>query len=128
MRRARRYPTFLSMVILDISHINSESEIENFKNLEQFHDNLANLVSRSVRDTDLISRPAFGRIAILLQETAREGAYTLLERLKKAVKYFLCNNTKSPVNWRVPSRESFFPGSRGNGNDLLTVLNEMGGS
>lgn len=125
IKRARRYPTFVSMILLDISHINSSSEIENFENLEQFYSNLLGLVGRSVRDTDIISPLSGGRIAILLVETPQEGTYALLERLKKTVKYFLCNNTKSPANWRVPSKESFFPAIRGNSRDLLTALDDL---
>lgn len=125
IKRARRYPTFVSLVTFDISHINSDGEIENFENLDQFRSNLTYLVSRSVRDTDLVSPFGSGKIALLLIETPSEGAYALLERLKKTIKYFLCNNTKSPINWRVPSSESFFPGNRDNGHDLVAALEEI---
>lgn len=125
VKRARRYPTFISMIEFDISHVNTKEEIENFETLDQFYTYLLNLVGRSVRDTDLISPFERGKIAILLIETPRDGAYALLERLKKTIKYFLCNNTKSPVNWRVPSRECFFPGTAGNNHDLLAALNEL---
>jgi hypothetical protein len=124
IRRARRYPSFVSLIQLDISHINSEREIENFDNIEKFHENLLDLVGRSVRDTDLISNHGTGRITLLLIETPREGARTLLERLKKTIRYFLCNNTKSPVNWRVPSRECYFPGSKDNGDDFLATIED----
>lgn len=126
IKRAKRYPTFVSMVQFDISHINSEGEIENFESLDQFYSNLLNLVMRSVRDTDLVSPLSLGKIAILLVETPRDGAYVLLERLKKTIKYFLCNNTKSPINWRVPSKECFFPGGKDNSNDLLAAIEEIG--
>ncbi len=125
IKRARRYPTFVSMIQLDISHIDSSEEIENFEDLSQFQENLINLVGRSIRETDLISYLDYGKIAILLVETPKEGAYSALDRLKKTVKYFLCNNTKSPVNWRVPSKEHFFPGARGNNNDLLSAIDEL---
>jgi hypothetical protein len=124
IRRARRYPSFVSLIQLDISHINSEGEIENFENIQKFHDNLLDLVGRSVRDTDLISNRGTGRIAILLIETPREGALTLLERLKKTVRYFLCNNTKSPVNWRVPTKECYFPATKDNGDDFMAAIDE----
>ena len=125
IKRARRYPTFVSMIEFDISHISSTEEIENFDNLDQFHENLVHLLGRSIRDTDLISHLGIGKIAILLIETPREGAYSLLERLKKSIKYYLCNNTKSPVNWRVPSKEHFYPGARGNNSDLQTAIEAL---
>lgn len=125
IKRAKRYPTFISLVLIDVSHVNSSGEIENFSNLDQFHITLQDLVRKSIRETDLISSNGSGRIAILLIETPKEGALAFADRLKKAVKYFLCNNTKSPVNWRVPTRESYFPGSTGESGSILGVLDSL---
>lgn len=125
IKRARRYPTFISMILFDISHVDSSEEIENFENIDQFRSNLINLVGRSVRDTDIISQVGIGKIAVLLVETPKEGAYTMLDRLKKTIKYFLCNNTKSPTNWRVPSQEHFYPSARGNSTDLLAAIESL---
>jgi GGDEF domain-containing protein len=126
IKRAKRYPTFISLVLMDVSHINSSTELENFSDLDQFHFGLGDLVRKSVRETDLISNNGSGKIAILLIETPKEGASAFAERLKKTVKYFLCNNTKSPVNWRVPTRESYFPGSTREDNSILGVLESIG--
>ncbi len=125
IKRAKRYPTFISLVLMDVSHINSTTELENFSNLDQFYIGLGDLVKKAIRETDLISNNGFGKIAILLIETPKEGAMALSERLRKTVKYFLCNNTKSPVNWRVPTRESYFPGSTGENNSILGVLDTI---
>lgn len=125
IKRAKRYPTFISLVLIDVSHVDSSGEIENFPNLDQFHISLQDLVTKSIRETDLLSSNGSGKIAILLIETAKEGAISFAERLKKSVKYFLCNNTKSPANWRVPTRESYFPGSTGEDNSILGVLDTI---
>jgi two-component system cell cycle response regulator len=125
IRRARRYPTFLSLVLLDVSHVNSQDEIENFSEVEKFHAGLRNLVRKTIRETDLLSTDGSGKIAILLLETSREGATVFSKRLKKAVRYFLCNNTISPINWRVPISASSFPGSRGEDGGMLDLLNSM---
>jgi GGDEF domain-containing protein len=125
IKRARRYPTFISLLLLDVSHVNSSGEIENFSDLNQFYISLRDLVKKSVRETDLISSNGSGKIAILLIETPREGALAFSERLKKSVRYFLCNNTRSPVNWRVPTKESYFPGSTEEDNSILAVLGTM---
>ncbi len=126
IKRAKRYPTFISLVLLDVSHINSSGEIENFSNLDQFYISLQDLVKKSIRETDLISSNGSGKIAILLIETPRKGAMVFSERLKKTIKYFLCDNTRSPVNWRVPTRESYFPDTTGENNSILGVLETIG--
>lgn len=125
IKRARRYPTFISLVYVDVSHVSSPQEIENFLEIEKFHASLRNLIRKTIRETDLLSSDGSGKIAILLLETAREGATAFSKRLKKTIKYFLANNTVSPVNWRVPIAESCFPDSRGKDEGLLNLLDSM---
>jgi two-component system cell cycle response regulator len=125
IRRARRYPTFLSLIYVDVSHVKSTDEIENFSEVEKFHAGLSNLIKKTVRETDLISSNGGGKIAVLLLDTPRDGASAFSKRLKRTVRYFLANNTVSPVNWRVPMGESCFPGSRGDDKGLLDLLDSM---
>jgi len=125
IQRAKRYPSFVSLLSLDLSHISSNDDLENFENLEKFYDALRKLVEKSIRETDLISDTYSGKIAILLIETPKNGASILSERLKKSIKYFLCNNTKSPLNWRVSTRESCFPSSGDGEDSFIKALNEI---
>lgn len=126
IRRARRYPTFLSLVYIDVSHVNSPDELENFSEVDKFHAGLWNLVKKTIRETDLLSSNGSGKIVVLLLDTPRDGASAFSKRLKKTVRYFLANNTVSPVNWRVPMEESCFPGSRGDDGGLLDLLDSLG--
>ncbi len=125
VQRVKRYPSFVSLLSLDLSHITSEEELENFENLGKFYGALRELIEKSIRDTDLISDIYGGKIAILLIETPKNGALILSERLKESIKYFLCNNTKSPLNWRVPSRESSFPSPNNDEKSFINAVNEI---
>lgn len=125
IQRVKRYPSFVSLLSLDLSHVSSVEELENFERLENFYSALRELIKRLVRETDLISNIYDGKLAILLIETPLQGARVLRERLKKSIKYFLCNNTKSPLNWRVPSKESCFPGVNADENSFLSAINEI---
>lgn len=125
IKRARRYPAFLSLVYIDVSHVDSPDEIENFSDVEKFHAGLNNLIRKTIRETDLLSSNGSGKIAILLLETPRDGASAFSGRLKKAVRYFLASNTISPVNWRVPISERCFPASRGEDTGILDLLDSM---
>jgi GGDEF domain-containing protein len=125
VRRVKRYPSFVSLLSIDLSHISSIDELENFKDLENFYAAVKELIEKLVRETDLISDIYGGKIAILLLETPRRGARALSDRLKKSIKYFLCSNTKSPLNWRVPSKESCFPGSNGDENSFISAIKEI---
>ena len=125
IQRVKRYPSFVSLLSLDLSHIRSDDELENFEDLEKFYGALRKLVEESIRETDLISDTYGGKIAILLIETPKNGASILSERLKKSIKYFLCNNTKSPLNWRVSTRESCFPSSNDEEKSFIHAINEI---
>ena len=125
IQRVKRYPSFVSLLSIDLSHINSNEELENFDSLDKFFTAIRELVGKSVRETDLISDIHDGKLAILLIETPKSGAVVLTERLKDSIKYFLCNNTKSPLNWRVPSSEVCFPGSNGDENSFLNALESI---
>lgn len=125
LQRVRRYPSFVSLLSFDLSHIDTSDEIENFETLEQFYSALKDLIAHSIRETDLISDIRNGKIAILLLETPREGAEILLDRLKKSVRYFLCNNTKSPANWRVPSKETSYPDQNKDENSFISAISDI---
>ena len=125
VQRVRRYPSFVSLLSFDLSHINTNDEIENFDNLEQFYSALKQLIAHSVRETDLISDIYNGKISILLIETPKEGASILLDRLKKSLKYFLCNNTKSPANWRVPSSEASYPDQNNDETGFISAISDI---
>ncbi len=125
IQRAKRYPSFVSLLSFDLSHINSENELENFDSLDNFLNAIKELVGKSIRETDLVSSISGGKIAILLLETPKDGAVILSNRLKKSIKYFLCNNTKSPLNWRVFSQECCFPGPKSEENSFIAALNSV---
>ena len=125
IRRAKRYLSFVSLLSFDLSHINSKNELENYEDLDNFHNAIKELVGKSVRETDLVSNIRGGKISILLLETSKDGALALSDRLRKTVKYFLCNNTKSPMNWRVPSNESCFPGPNNDENSFMAALQDV---
>jgi GGDEF domain-containing protein len=125
IQRVKRYPSFVSLLFFDLSHINSDSDLENFESLDKFYLALKELIKNSVRETDLISNIYSGKIALLLVETPKNGAEVLSERLKKSIKYFLCNNTKSPLNWRVSARENSFPCSDKDESGFINVIQEI---
>ena len=125
VQRVKRYPSFVSLLSLDLSHIDNDDELENFENLGKFYGALKELIEKSIRETDLISDIYKGKIAILLIETPKNGAMALSERLKESIKYFLCNNTKSPLKWRVPSKESSFPGPNNDEKSFVNAIHEI---
>lgn len=125
VNRAKRYATFVSMLALDLTHFDDLAEIQNFQNLDDFLNSLRRLIKGSIRETDLISIADRSKIFILLLETPRDGASAVANRLRDSVRYFLCNNIKSPNYWKVSTREYYFPSSDGDGHDLQIILDQI---
>lgn len=128
LRRAKRYATFVSLVMIDLSHVDSNDEIENFGNFDDFILSARKLVRSSIRESDLVTTSSRHLILVLLLDTPKEGASALSERLKKNLRYFMCNNIKSPLNWRVPTREYYFPGDADNKFSIQTFFDQIGES
>jgi GGDEF domain-containing protein len=125
IRRAKRYATFVSMVSLDLTHIDVDNEIENFGNFDDFMESTKKLIRNSIRDTDLLSTSNRHKILILLMDTPKEGASALASRLKKTLRYFICNNIKSPLKWRVPSKEYCYPTSSSDEQNVQFLLDQI---
>jgi GGDEF domain-containing protein len=109
IRRAKRYATFVSMIALDLTHIDAFSDIEKFKSYEDFIASFRKLIRGSIRETDILGIYNRNRAFILLLDTPREGAEVLEERLKTSLRYFMAGYIKSPLNWHVPMKEYSFP-------------------
>jgi GGDEF domain-containing protein len=122
LRRARRYAAFVSLILFDLSKINRNDEIEKFENSDTFMKSLRQLVRSSIRDTDIISTAGARKMFILLIDTPREGAEAFSERLQKSIRYFMCNNVKSPLNWRVPMTQYSFPAAPGDDVNMQAIL------
>lgn len=97
--RVKRYPTDLSLAMIDIDH---------FKNINdtfghQFGDHvlreISNLIFESFRKTDMIYRYGGEELVIILPETSAEGAIIPLERFRIKVEQhkFVYNNQETNV-------------------------------
>ena len=126
LRRAKRYATFVSMVSLDLSHIDAVSDIENSRNYDDFMVSFKKLLKCSIRESDLLSISERHRVMILLTDTPGEGASALVERLKKILRYFMADNIKSPLNWRIPMKEYCFPSSSNDDFSIQSFIDKIG--
>lgn len=126
LKRAKRYATFVSLISVDLAHVDSSDEIQNFSGFDEFITSLRRLIRNSVRETDLLSDFDRQKVYILLLDTPREGASTLADRLRKILRYFMCNNIRSPLNWRVPIKEYYFPSPSGEEFNIQAFLDQIG--
>jgi len=119
LHRAERYCEFLSLVLIDVSSVladqSSQRRAEAFKSL-------GNLIRGTVRATDILTSLGKNRLALILTETPKEGAFRLAERLSEKIA-----GTSLPEELMLLKGEAVnigiasFPEDGGDQEDLLQV-------
>jgi diguanylate cyclase (GGDEF)-like protein len=119
LRRAERYCEFLSLVMIDMSSAladqSSSAEVKAIKDL-------GHLVGETVRATDILAKLGTNRLALLLTETPKEGAFRLAERLaEKITGSSLSKELQKLKEGLLNIGIASFPEDGGNQDDLLQV-------
>lgn len=112
LRRAKRYSEFLSLILLDLKSLNGL--VKNYKNPKKFFHDLEKFIRISVRETDIVSGLEDQRLALLLFETPKDGAFCLSKRLNQEIKYFIENSINGPKsktsqNLKIKTKIVSFP-------------------
>jgi len=82
LRRAERYCEFLSLVLIDASSVLADqSSQKKAKVLKSMGD----LIEKTVRATDVLASLGRSRLALILTETPKEGAFRLAGRLSERI-------------------------------------------
>ena len=82
LKRAERYCEFLSLVLIDASSVLADqSSQKKAKVLKSMGD----LIEKTVRATDVLASLGRSRLALILTETPKEGAFRLAERLSEKI-------------------------------------------
>src|SRR5229473_1243341 len=82
---SRRYGRSLSLVLLDVDHLNRVNEAHGRPAGDEVLRGVAQVLEGIVRGADVVARVGGDEFAILLRETELQGAQTLAERLRQSV-------------------------------------------
>jgi diguanylate cyclase (GGDEF)-like protein len=83
--RLERYKRPMSFFMLDVDHFKKINDEHGHQAGDQVLVNLANILTASVRITDVVSRYGGEEFAILLPETNRSRAFVVAERCRKQI-------------------------------------------
>ena len=111
LKRAERYCEFLSLLVVDIASLSKFAQRKDGtgQSSEKIQDALENVIRKSVRETDIVSKFENNLLALLLPETPKEGANCLSGRLKEGTRAFASSLIKLPQNWEAPVEMVSFP-------------------
>lgn len=85
MDRARRYSHYLSLILIDIDDMNKINDIYGHEEGDQIIIDIAALLKKSIRLTDVAARFSGQEFVLILPETREEGAYNVAQRIKENV-------------------------------------------
>ena len=83
VKRAKRHEHWLSLLLCDLGGVGIGEDGTSTSSADEIVE-LLKVLSRNIRDVDIIARYSSG-FAIILPETTLEGSYTLRDRLKKGL-------------------------------------------
>lgn len=111
LKRAERYCEFLSLVVIDITSLSKFAQKKNkvLQNSKELEQDLENMIRKSVRETDIVSKFEKNRLALLLSETPKEGANCVCRRLEDEIRMFASSSLKVPQGWKTPTQIVSFP-------------------
>ncbi len=96
-RRAKRYDKPLSIIMTDIDHFKKFNDTWGHQTGDLVLREVAKCVRSSIRDTDVAARYGGEEFAVILPETAVEGAAQVAERLRLKVEAASCQGPKGPL-------------------------------
>lgn len=85
LRRSRRYGLMLSVLMLDLDHFKRINDEHGHPYGDLVLQTVASVLRKVVREADVPCRYGGEEFAVILPETDRLGAYTVAERIRRAV-------------------------------------------
>jgi diguanylate cyclase (GGDEF)-like protein len=85
-KRAERYNSDLGLILLDLDHFKNVNDTFGHQRGDAVLKELASVLVRTVRETDLVARYGGEEFAVLLPETGMAGAFRQAERMRREVK------------------------------------------
>ena len=126
IKRANRYHTKLSLLMLDIDHFKKFNDTYGHQQGDNILVNTAALIKDSIRDVDVACRYGGEEFSVIMPETDHDGAFILAERLRKKIESHEFSNIKdnSILHVTVSIGISTFPFDAITKDELITKADQ----
>jgi len=122
LKRAERYSIFVSMSVLDFSHLKESYDSESGNKMNE----LLNIVRSNVRDIDLVSYLDNSQIGLLFPETSKQGAEIVLKRISDLIRRLQAESGIKRTADLIPLEMASYPETAG-AKTVKTFIGELSG-
>jgi len=109
LKRAERYSVFISIVIMDLSFLETYLE----KNESEPVKAVLDKVRESIRVMDFVSPLEGNKIGLLFPETARQGAEIAGRRISEIIRDYFSKKDKLSLDRVIPFQMASYPDAAG---------------
>ena len=109
LQRAERYRIFVSLIVLDLNSINTDSDNNGSSDSKK----LVDLVVGNTRSVDYTVLVETGKVAVLLPETPRQGAEVAGRRVAELIRTKYPSSGSNAGDFNIPLEMASFPDAAG---------------
>jgi len=124
IKRIKRYGGTCVLIMLDLDHFKRINDTWGHATGDQVLRHFTQLVQGHLRDTDLLGRLGGEEFAVLLPETAQDGAVNLAERMRKHVEIEPARSEKGQIAYTVSLGLTSIAAQDGNPDAVLARADE----
>lgn len=124
--RSHRYNHTLSLILVDVDYMEQYNDKHGRKRGDDLLRFMAELLSASIRVTDVACRYSGEEFIVIMPETTKEGAVVLADKIRKAVEDYPFDGqeTQPGGNVTVSVGVAAFPGDGENDSDIVRSVEE----
>ena len=119
IERSRRYQHFVSLLVIEVDGLEVSSNGDGVAS-----EDIARLILDSTRSVDIVAHYEDGQFALILPETAEDGAVCLAVRLKDHIECYLFDEAEERLAPRVRYGVASFPADARLEPDLIRLAQE----
>ncbi len=119
LKRARRYGSSLTLTMLDIDHFKNFNDTYGHQVGDQVLKVVAELLSKNVRDVDIVSRYGGEEFTVISPEKTSDDFCVAAERLRKSIEDFPFEVDGKPVRITISLGIAAFPGDAEEKHELI---------
>lgn len=125
IKRAKRYQHRVSLLMMDIDHFKSVNDSYGHLTGNKVLVEIAEILKKTTRGIDLLSRYGGEEFAVLMPETDRDSALVLAERLRKIIAEKIVKLKESKVSVTISIGIATFPEDASTSFDLIDYADTM---